>query len=197
MSQDIAFEIDQVEVRDGVLRVTYALTNGLDTPLYLFNMLPDSYGQLRKQPSETPTPALAQTCLHPPDTMFMLMGATPTPNFGPGVMFYGPRQPLATRLDPAAGYSATLRAPLPLSEWTEYTGPHRPDPERAPQPTAISTVTLAADFILGRDVDHEREDEDYPGVFHVGGTTAHRIETSHDIASMGLVLMRNPEVVRF
>ena len=192
---DIQLTLEPATIERDELRVPYVLANGSDAAIYVYNLLPDRYGQLAGKPSNVPTPQLAQTCLADAHTALMLLGPVPPPPLGPQVSFFGTPKPRASKVPAGAGFAATIRAKLPLAEWSEVWMPQR-DVEGLVT-TEIHAVRLVAVWAREADVDWVQEDADYKGSFNIRAKATARVVAEQDLRPLGVTMLVHPKMYRF
>lgn len=192
---DVTLVVDAIHIEHGELRVPYVLANRGTSAIYAFNLLVDRYGQLAGRPGDVPTPALAQTCLAGVDVALMRLGVVPPPPLGREFAMFGNPKPRASKIAPGDGFAATLRARLPLVEWSETWMPMRDAPQNVATP--IATLRLQIECVREADVTWVKEDERAPGSFELGAAPSDLVEIAADVASLGVVLLAHPQMHRF
>ncbi|MCH9686422.1 MAG: hypothetical protein K0V04_33625 [Deltaproteobacteria bacterium] len=205
--QTVRLRIDSVAVDRGELRIDYAVDNTDAAEVYVFNRLPDRYGQQGKA-GNRPLASLAQACLRPPSTAVMRLGPVPAP-VHPGFSITGKFEPYASRMQPKTTLRATIRARLPLAEWTEYCEPVRPAEAEA---IVVERVTLETDIAVGpsRDDVHDETGGWLLGplalaaglmggrVYRISaGATRQRLTATAEVAALGVTLLEHPQPDRF
>jgi hypothetical protein len=192
---NLHLEIEDAVVKRGELRVSYMLHNRTDAAIYAYVLLPDSYAQLGRKPSDVPGPNLVQTCLADTDVALMFLGPVPPPNYGSHVTFYGNPRPLAAKIDAGKAFGATLRSALPLAEWSETWEPQRKGD--ALVDTTIRVLRMIAVVVLERDVDWVEEHRDFRGAFDVSAKEEQRAAAERDVSALGLRMLVHPKMRRF
>lgn len=191
---DVSLTLDAIHIERGELRIPYVLENRGSSAIYALNLLADRYGQLGGRPGDVPTPALAQTCMVEPGVVLMRLGIVPPPMLGPEISMFGNPKPRASKIAAGAGFAATVRARLPLVEWSETWMPMRDAPENVP--TAITTLRLQVECAREADVAWVREDDDAPGSFSIGAARSELVQIEADVAELGVVLLAHPRMYR-
>lgn len=192
---DIVLELEEIKVKRGELRVSYQLANRGDAAIYVYNLVTDRHAQLGRKPSEVPTPQLAQTCLLPPSTALMMLGPTPGPNYGPEVTFYGTPRPLLSKVAAGKATGATIRATLPLAEWSESWMPMRTGD--AIVTVDVVALRLVAVYVHEADVEWKEESPEFRGCFELGARAEHRVEVDRPLTDLGLTMLTHPLMRRF
>lgn len=192
---EVELTIAGVRVIGRELRIGYALANRGDAEIFAQILLPDRYAQLGANPGRTPIASLAQTCLRPPSTAVLRLGQTPAPALGPGFSFYAIPRPDAIRIEAGQGFAATIRAPLPLVEWSETWMPMRDD--AANVEVEITRVRVEIECIRAADVTRARELEHAPGCWEIASTCTELLVHELDVEALGLRLLAHPDMTRF
>ncbi|MFV8753831.1 hypothetical protein ACNOYE_25075 [Nannocystaceae bacterium ST9] len=191
----VSLIIDGIRVRDQRLEVDYVLTNADTRDLYVYNLVDDQFAQLGAR-SDIPRDQLVQACRGAPGELVMLLGVPNAPNYGPAFMSFAPLFPRCRKLEAGRSYAAKLRAPLPLAEWTLYTGPERSGPDVTREP--ISSLRLIAEHVFADEAYHAAPDAAAPLAWQVrSNVERHRVEVGASLAELGLELCVNAKLLRF
>ncbi|NVB37390.1 hypothetical protein G6O69_06070 [Pseudenhygromyxa sp. WMMC2535] len=188
---DVHLTIDDIHIERRELRVAYVLNNLEQRALFVYNLLPDRHEQLGAA-STVPGSELAQTCLLPPHTLFMLMGPVPRKIVNPAMAFFAPLVPACTKIGPGEGYAGTLRAKLPLSQWSEYYAPSREG-----EPIALTELRLDALIMFEDQVDWAQVHPQSEQAWTINGAAIERSTATAPLGELGLAVHPHPEVVPF
>lgn len=187
----LQIQIEPVQVVRGELRVPYVITNPGDTAAYVYNLVPDRFGVLAGKPDPVPSAHLAQSCYDRDGIALFVLGQVRRPP-SPKAYVSEPK-PLASRVEPGHGFQATIRAPLPLVEWSEVWTPDRESPELVDTP--ITLVQIVLEYALEPDLINVREDA--KGVFAISERMRHRAIADRDVGELGVRMLVHPRATRF
>lgn len=189
--------IDPIQVVRGELRVPYVISNPNDVAAYVYNLVADRFAVLASKPDPIPSAQLAQTCYDRDGIVLFVLGQVKRP-MTPGAIqpsFFSQPKPLASRIEPGRALQATIRAKLPLLEWSEICVPERDAPELVD--TAIVLAQIVAEYALEPDLINVREDASARGAFAISERMRHRAIADQDITALGVRMQVNPRAPRF
>lgn len=187
----LEIQIEPARIVRGELRVPYVITNPGDAAAYVYNLVPDRFGVLTGSPDPLPSAHLAQTCYDRDGIVLFVLGQVRRPP-SPKAYISEPK-PFASRIEPGRGLQATIRAPLPLVEWSEVWTPDRESPALVDTPIALVQIVL--EYALEPDLIHVREDA--KGVFAISERMRHRAIADQDITALGVRMLVHPQATRF
>ncbi|MBL8946209.1 MAG: hypothetical protein JNK45_23800 [Myxococcales bacterium] len=191
---DLEIHLSDVHVAHGELRVPYALSNHTAAPVYVYNLVPDRFGQLAGRPDPTPTARLAQTCFDRDHLVMFVLAEIPRPRRVPEPSYFAPAKPAASRIDAGAGFQATIRARLPLVEWSEIWVPQPQDPTLVMTP--VHTLQLVVDWVHEADIIAADESPAYTGCFAISDRLRHRALAEADVRAIGIEIAVHPHAPR-
>lgn len=191
----LQIHLDPIHVVRGELRVPYVITNPGTAAAFVYNLLPDRFGQLAGKPDPVPTAQLGQTCYDRDGIALFVLGEVRRPVGAIQPSYYSAPKPLASRIEPGGAFQATLRATLPLVEWSEIWIPQR-DAE-ALVDTPIRLIQLVVEYAFEPDLVSQREDAKYRGAFAISESMRHRGIADQDVTALGVRMAVHPGAPRF
>ncbi len=189
--------IDPIHVVRGELRVPYVITNPNDVAAYVYNLVADRFAVLASKPDPMPSAQLAQTCYDRDGIVLFVLGQVKRPE-RPGAIqpsFFSQPKPLASRIEPGRALQATIRAKLPLVEWSEVFVPQPESPDLVD--TAIALVQVVVEYALEPDLINVREDASTRGAFAISERMRHRAIADQDVTALGVRMQVDPHATRF
>ncbi|MCE9580537.1 MAG: hypothetical protein K8W52_45880 [Deltaproteobacteria bacterium] len=190
----VDIQLGPIQIARGELRVPYVVTNRGDVPVYIYNLVPDRFAQLGRKPDLCPSAQLAQTCYEPEGMARFILGQVRRPVVsGFQRSHYSEPKPLASRIPPGRSFPATIRAVLPLVEWSEIWVPQRAAAELVETPIRIVQVIVE----YAREPDLTVKREDAKGAFAISETVRHRTSAEQDVAALGIRMGVHPLAPRF
>lgn len=187
----LEIHIEPTQVVRGELRVPYVITNPTDAAAYVYNLVPDRFGLLTGKPDPVPAAHLAQTCHDRDGIVLFVLGQVRRPP-SPKAYVSEPK-PFASRIEPGRGFQATIRAPLPLVEWSEVWTPVRESPDLVDTP--ITLVQIVLEYAFEPDLVNVREDA--KGAFAISERMRHRAIADQDVTALGVRMQVHPHATRF
>lgn len=191
----LQIHLEPIHVVRGELRVPYVITNPSSVPAFVYNLLPDRFGQLAGKPDPVPTAQLGQTCYDRDGIALFVLGEMRRPVGAIQPSYYSDPKPLASRIEPGGGFQATIRAALPLIEWSEIWIPQRDAAELVDTP--IHLIQVIVEYAFEPDLTVQREDAKYRGAFAISENMRHRAIADQDVTALGVHMGVHPHAPRF
>jgi hypothetical protein len=195
LPETVNLVVQETMVKRGEFRLTYELTNGTSSTIFLYNILPDRFALRGRRESQFPRTDLGQTSWLAPNTAVILLGPAPRP-YEEGVHYFGFYRPLLSKIKAGKSFRGTIKARLPLVEWSDTCGPS--ERENLPR-VDIKRLRLVAIYVREENAE---EIERHPLLWTCYDLFApskheHRVQVEQDISHLDLTLVTNPRLIRF